>query len=136
VSEGPQELRLAPESIEALAVRLAELLGTAAVDREEGRLLSAAALADLWGVRRRWVYEHAEELGVRRLGGGRRPRLRFDPSEAAARLGRGDAGMYGDVGGDSLSGPLRATFGGQGRSRPGALRGAPRQDAGVGPWER
>jgi hypothetical protein len=80
------ELRLAPESIEALAVRLAELMQPRDPARQRERI-SAAEVARLWGVHRRWVYEHADELGARRLGGGRRPRLRFDPDEVAKRLG-------------------------------------------------
>ena len=57
------ELRLAPESIEAL---------------------------EWWGVGRRWVYDHADYLGAKRLGAGKRPRLRFDPTEVADRLGPPD----------------------------------------------
>lgn len=39
------------------------------------------------GLERGWVYEHAEELRVRRIGSGSRPRLRFDPDEVAAAMG-------------------------------------------------
>jgi hypothetical protein len=102
VSAGPQELRLAPESIEALVTGLAELLGApAAEDPAEGggeRMISAAEVSRRWAVSRRWVYDHADGLGAVRLGGGPRPRLRFDPEEVAERLGapirragRGDA---------------------------------------------
>ena len=49
--------------------------------------LSAEAVSDWWGVGRRWVYDHADELGARRLGTGKRPRLRFDPDEVAELLG-------------------------------------------------
>lgn len=86
------ELRIAPDSIEALASRLAELL-----DREpreadppakaQKKMLSPAEVSELWGVSRVWVYRHAEALGVRRLGSGPRPRLRFDPEEIEERLG-------------------------------------------------
>jgi len=52
-------------------------------------LLSAAQVATRLGMARSWVYEHAEELGVVRLGEGPRPRLRFDPAAVAERtLGR------------------------------------------------
>lgn len=52
-------------------------------------LLSAAQVARRLGVERSWVYEHADELGVVRLGEGPRPRLRFDPAAVAERtLGR------------------------------------------------
>lgn len=42
------------------------------------RLVDAQALADALGVRRETVYAHADELGAIRLGGGSKPRLRFD----------------------------------------------------------
>jgi hypothetical protein len=84
------ELNLAPESIEHLALRLAELLRPAEPPRPSGvppKMLSAAEVSRWWGVGRRWVYEHADQLGARRLGSGSRPRLRFDPDEVAERLG-------------------------------------------------
>ena len=49
-------------------------------------MLSAAEVAELFGVSRRWVYENAEALGAGRLGSGARPRLRFDPDEVAERI--------------------------------------------------
>lgn len=85
------ELRIAPDSIEALASRIAEL-----VDREprepdpatvQKKMLSPAEVSELWGVSRVWVYRHAEALGVRRMGAGTRPRLRFDPEEIEERIG-------------------------------------------------
>ncbi|MGN6258885.1 MAG: hypothetical protein ACTHN3_14245 [Solirubrobacterales bacterium] len=86
------ELRIAPESIEALASRLAELLGRSGSEPEQPasgkkKMLSPAEVSELWGVSRVWVYRHAEALGVRRLGCGTRPRLRFDPEEIEERLG-------------------------------------------------
>jgi hypothetical protein len=81
-----EELRLAPESVEAIARRLADLLRGAAETQSPGRLIPAAKVAEWWGVDRSWVYAHARELGARRLGGGRRPRLRFDPKEVAERM--------------------------------------------------
>ena len=42
-------------------------------------LLTAAEVAASFGVDRSWVYAHAGELGVVRIGHGPRPRLRFDP---------------------------------------------------------
>lgn len=41
--------------------------------------LDAKAVAELLGVERDWVYEHAAELGASRIGSGLRPRLRFPP---------------------------------------------------------
>ena len=48
-------------------------------------LLSAAQVATRLGVERSWVYDHAAELGVVRIGDGPRPRLRFDPEAIAER---------------------------------------------------
>lgn len=137
------ELRLAPESIEALALRLAELLGSSSAPRGANReRISAAEVARLWGVARRWVYDHADELGASRLGSGTRPRLRFDPDEVAERLGeparalaapadrRRAAPMRGDCGIDSLSPRRRAMVGRQLRKRPGRRVNAPRPGAG------
>jgi hypothetical protein len=136
------ELRIGPEAIEALARRLAELIEPApepAAGRE--RLLSAEEVARWWGVSRRWVYEHASDLGVRRLGAGLRPRLRFDPDEVSARLGEPDSGegdaqgsapMRGDHRTHSLSPPSRAMVGRQARKRPGRRVNAPRPGADVG----
>jgi hypothetical protein len=88
--ERREELHLAPESIEALATRLAEILAgeaPAPPPAEEDGMISAAKVAELWEVRRAWVYQHREELGGVRLGTGPRPRLRFDPKTVAERLG-------------------------------------------------
>jgi hypothetical protein len=85
--EGAGELRLAPESIETLARRLAELLRPADAPTRPRRLLTAAEVSQWWGVERSWVYAHADDLGARRLGAGPRPRLRFDPDDVAERLG-------------------------------------------------
>ncbi len=88
---GPaDELRLAPESIEALARRLAELIEPRDRRPSEQRFISAEEVARRWDVGRRWVYEHADELGARRLGDGPKPRLRFDAEEVAEHLGSRD----------------------------------------------
>lgn len=84
---GSGEVRLDPESIEALARRLAELLGGGRAEQRPARLLSAEEVARWWGMSRRWVYENADRLGARRIGTGPRPRLRFDPDEVGAKLG-------------------------------------------------
>lgn len=49
-------------------------------------LVDAAAVAEYLGVAREWVYEHAAELGARRLGTGPRARLRFSLDEVDAAL--------------------------------------------------
>lgn len=88
-------VRLDPGSLDDLAHRVADLVheqldAPAPVPAppvpDEGRLLSAAQVAARWGVDRSWVYDHADDLGVRRLGTGVRPRLRFDPVKVAAYL--------------------------------------------------
>jgi hypothetical protein len=130
-SEGGEragELRLAAESIEALAARLAEVLGVEGRPEPEAprKMISAAEVSARWGVARRWVYNHASELGACRLGSGSRPRLRFDPVEVAERLGapergpaRADGRRLTAIGAkrhsDSLSGPSRAIVAGQGK---------------------
>jgi hypothetical protein len=141
------ELRLDPESIEALARRLAELLGGAQA-RSRKQLISAEEVSRWWGVSRRWVYDHAERLGARRLGTGDRPRLRFDPDEVAERLGgpEGRRGGHpevrrlsarsGDCRTDSLSPHSRAIVGRPDIKRPGRRTNAPRPGAEGGPSAR
>lgn len=142
MSGGPQlaggEVRLAPESVEAIARRLAELLHEPTGAQAPQRLVSAADVAETWGVDRSWVYTRAEQLGARRLGAGERPRLRFDPEEVAERIGaltgreggdpRRSSGIAGDGKNSSISRPSGAIVGRQTttagrrlrRPRPGA----------------
>jgi hypothetical protein len=49
-------------------------------------LVDAARVAEYLGVSRAFVYEHADELGVHRLGAGPKARLRFDLAEVDSRL--------------------------------------------------
>jgi len=65
--------------VDAVAERVLELL-----DQREAhsRLVSAGELAELLGRSREWVYDHAEDLGGRRIGEGDRPRLWFDVDRA------------------------------------------------------
>lgn len=69
-------MRLDPADIEAIAQRVAVLVRDG---REEApaRLVDAAELAVQLGVDRSWVYAHAKDLHVVRLGGPR-GRMRFD----------------------------------------------------------
>ena len=71
--------------LEAIAREVAQLLGR---DDQPGghRLLNARQVAARFNVERSWVYAHAEELGVVRIGQGPRPRLRFDPTVVAQHL--------------------------------------------------
>ena len=89
----PANVPLDDAVLEALAGRVAALLQT---DRPaQDGLLSAAQVATRLGVERNWVYDHAEELGVVRLGEGPRPRLRFDPAAIAERtIGRRRPGVH------------------------------------------
>ena len=43
------------------------------------RFWTARQVADHYEVGLGFIYQHSDELGCIRLGGGRRPRLRFDP---------------------------------------------------------
>ncbi len=63
--------------VDAIAERVAELLRDDDTPTAH-RLVSAAEVARELHVGRQWVYEHAGELGARRLGDGPRGRLRFD----------------------------------------------------------
>ena len=76
-------IRLDPQTVEAIARRVVELLEKRGLQRRE--LVDAAELARPLGIERSWVYSHAIELGAVKLGKGAKPRLRFDP-EIAARV--------------------------------------------------
>jgi len=73
---------LAPESVDAVARRVVELLAEQSAPLPAGGLVDAATVARALGVSRATVYEHAAALGARQLGTGARPRLRFDLQEA------------------------------------------------------
>lgn len=77
-------VRLDDVSIEAVARRVAELLGRELAT--EG-LVDASEIARRFGVSTDYVYRHANDLGSVRLGDGPKARLRFDPAEVAERLG-------------------------------------------------
>jgi hypothetical protein len=77
---------LSPESVEAIALRVVELLRGGCTPPAQGALLTPQELADRLGVDRSYVYQHAAELGARRLGSGSKPRLRFDLEQAEAAI--------------------------------------------------
>lgn len=86
---------LAPETIERIAQRVAQLLrheppplddDRATVPAAQRDLMDAEQLAKHLGLTRAWVYEHANQLGAIQLGDGPRPRLRFDPALAREAL--------------------------------------------------
>ncbi|HWC47977.1 MAG TPA: hypothetical protein VG448_03770 [Solirubrobacterales bacterium] len=125
------EVRLAPESIEAIARRLAELVGGAAAQRPRPELISAEDVSRWWGVSRRWVYANAKRLGAKPIGTGSRPRIRFDPDEVAEQLGeppgrpdvQGSPAIGSDCRTDSLSSRTRASVGARDkRRRRGCIR--------------
>jgi hypothetical protein len=58
--------------------------GTEATRPEDG-LWTVGRVAAHYDVSARFVYQHADELGCVRLGGGARPRLRFDPDVVRER---------------------------------------------------
>jgi hypothetical protein len=80
------EPALDPASLRAIAEQVAELLRRRDAAADPHALLSAGQVATRFNVDRSWVYAHAHELGVVRLGSGRRPRLRFDPAVIAQHL--------------------------------------------------
>jgi len=108
------EVRLTPETISAIveqsARRTVELLiADARSDRVDDRhdrtsrsrsaeavgrtghdapLASAAHVARSLGFSRQWVYEHAEQLGGRRIGSGPRGQWRFDLDEVRGAISR------------------------------------------------
>jgi hypothetical protein len=71
-----------------VADRLALLLTAddARAPADERPLVDAAALAQTLGVSRQWVYANAAALGVRRVGSGPRPRLRFEVDAARSAM--------------------------------------------------
>jgi len=73
--------------VEATAKRVFELLGDELAERDRGPVLEDAhQTAERFSLSKRWVYEHAKELGVIRVGEGDRPRLRFDPHIVRQRI--------------------------------------------------
>lgn|GEM_PF-2670905 len=79
------------EAVERLAARIAELLEPRLIEALEarvsaradtGQLVDAGTVAQALGLSRATIYEHADALGAIRVGGGDRPRLRFDLKRA------------------------------------------------------
>lgn len=91
VSMAARGIQPDPDLVEAIAVRVAELIGDGARSEASARLIDASALARELGVERDWVYSHAEDLGALRLGGPH-GRLRFDREIVRERLGDGEPG--------------------------------------------
>jgi hypothetical protein len=101
---------IADELVEKVARRVVELLEA----NSAGELETAAELARRFAVDRSWVYAHADELGVVRLGDGPRARLRFDPHKVGELLDRRQLGP--PAAADAVRATRRA-----GRPRKGTL---------------
>jgi hypothetical protein len=80
------ELTVPIALVEAIARRVAELVLEGSPGLARSELIDAAEVARRFGVDRAWVYAHADDLGVVRLGAGSRPRLRFEPRKVTAAL--------------------------------------------------
>ncbi len=80
----PRDLAL----VDAVAARVLELIDERETASAGLRLVSAGAVARMLGVARSFVYDHADELGVTRLGTGPKAQLRFDPEQARAAMSR------------------------------------------------
>jgi hypothetical protein len=79
---------LADQIADRLALRIGPQLTRLAASTGPAparELWSARRVAAHYGVSVSFVYQHADELGCIRLGGGRCPRLRFDPVTVQAR---------------------------------------------------
>jgi hypothetical protein len=68
------------EDIEAIADRVAAKLRL-----PTDGLVGVRDVARALGMSRAWVYRNADELGAQRLGGGRKPALRFDLARTLER---------------------------------------------------
>ncbi len=81
-------LHLDPASVDAIARRVAELLGEALRSgcARSQELVDAGEISRRFGVSRNWAYENAAELRAIRLGSGPKARLRFDPAIVSERL--------------------------------------------------
>ena len=80
--------RMHPDDLERLAELVADRLAARldGAGRAPAELVTAAHVAQRFGVCAEWVRGHADELGAIRLGDGPRPRLRFDVATVAKRL--------------------------------------------------
>jgi hypothetical protein len=109
----PERLTLDLATLDALAEEL-----LARVEARVGLVLvEAEAVARFLDVERAWVYEHADELGARRLGVGPKARLRFNLVEVDERLSacRGDRESAGGKAAQQAA-PRRRRRGGMGTS--------------------
>jgi hypothetical protein len=109
---------LADEIADRVALRLGTQLTrlAASTDRAPGgELWSARRVAAHYGVSVSFVYQHADELGCVRLGGGSCARMRFDPVAVQARWAQ-------------IGGALPAEWSRRRRSRPHRRHATPQHD--------
>jgi hypothetical protein len=81
-------VRLHPDDVREIARLVADRVLAELGDgpAAPARLLTAAQVAERFGLSRRWIYENREQLGAVQVGSGERPRLRFDPAAVADAL--------------------------------------------------
>jgi hypothetical protein len=85
IGEGVSDGEVLGELADLLADKLAARSNGTQPQRAEA-LVDAREIARRTGRTRRWVYDHAGELGAVPLGSGSRPRLGFSPAGVAAKL--------------------------------------------------
>ncbi len=78
--------RLHPDDLVALADLIAKRLAVELRPAPEPVFLTAAQVAERFGLSAEWVRDHAAELGVIRIGTGTRPRLRFEAEKVISAL--------------------------------------------------
>jgi hypothetical protein len=85
----PHSTRRRLSSSDAEIRQLARLIAVelAALGERSARLLTAAEVAERYGLTRAWVYKHSRELGAHRMGSGPKAPLRFDAAEISGHLG-------------------------------------------------
>ena len=82
-----QALRLTQADVEAIAECVVQQMREVLRPQLWFGLADAAEVALRLRVHENWVYAHAQELGVIRLGQGEKARLRFDLERVAKTLG-------------------------------------------------
>jgi hypothetical protein len=88
---------LTPQAVEQVASRVAQLLHRAQQSQEQREarepvgMVTVAQLAAYYKLNPAWVYEHADELGATRIGGGPKARIRLDFQIAKAALAQHQA---------------------------------------------
>jgi hypothetical protein len=107
--------RLHPDDLTALAEMVAGRVAALLQGESAPALLTAAEVAERYGVSADWVRSNADRLGVVRLGDGARPRLRF-PAAAVAEALNASPGSGRSKVSESPAPPANAT-----RRRPTAM---------------